>query len=350
MLAYEAWGTPLAPRFGDPATEAAYLKWADLGAPEDSGIDALGEFVWRYALELVRLDNPTTTFQALATLCERFEGVGIEMWSAGQFASDALVLAGEFARARDFALRPELGATARAWADRDLTLTYWLGERMSGAQLVALAGPRVTSFGRDNFDLVAQQLDIQVRAYEEHHNVDMLARWAVDCRTHKFQLYAGGGWLRDRETLHLSAHPPASNWIRDRLREAENVVREDFGIPRVGEGWVEETRLFYALQERFEGEAVVHHASPTWLGRQHLDILFPSRRVAVEYHGQQHDRPVEFFGGERAYAQTVKRDRLKAAKCRANGVALLVIRPGYDFEALVRQIDSLSRSDRVSRV
>ena len=43
---------------------------------------------------------------------------------------------------------------------------------------------------------------------------------------------------------------------------------------QVGEGWVSETKLFYLLQEKFPELEIVQHASPDWLGRQHLDIFF----------------------------------------------------------------------------
>lgn len=56
------------------------------------------------------------------------------------------------------------------------------------------------------------------------------------------------------------------------VREAENTLREEMGIPRVGEGWVNETELYYHIANAFKEERVVHHGRPAWLKRQHLDI------------------------------------------------------------------------------
>ncbi|GAK75671.1 hypothetical protein JCM19296_1263 [Nonlabens ulvanivorans] len=58
------------------------------------------------------------------------------------------------------------------------------------------------------------------------------------------------------------------------LKQAEDLYREEIGMPKVGEGWISETELFYKISDYFKEDEVVHHASPKWLGRQHLDIYF----------------------------------------------------------------------------
>ncbi len=47
-------------------------------------------------------------------------------------------------------------------------------------------------------------------------------------------------------------------------------------------------------------------------------------RIAIEYHGTQHFRPVDFFGGREAHAKQLQRDQKKAAACKKNGVILLI--------------------------
>jgi hypothetical protein len=69
-----------------------------------------------------------------------------------------------------------------------------------------------------------------------------------------------------------------------------------------------------------------------------LDIFVPARSVAVEYHGLQHDEPVAYFGGEEAFRLTQARDRAKAQKCRDAGVDLLIARPRFDLDAIVRWV------------
>lgn len=347
MLAYEHFQrSRLAPVFGDSLREDAYQAWCSKGAPEDYDAEEVGAFLWRFSLELVELSNPIRTFETLDRLWRRFAARGHDVWTVRQHASDALVLGGDFAGARRVAMQPPIGTAARAWADRDLTLAYWSGGRVTGHHVVALAGPRLTAFGRANFELIAQQLEIQVRAFEQHAEADVLAAWASECRTHQFGLYSGCAWLTERECLYLSAHGPATKWAFARLRDAENVVREDIGLPHVGEGWIEETRLYYLLKQRFSSETVDQHASPDWLGRQHLDIYMPERRVAIEYHGLQHDRPVAHFGGERAFRQTVERDKRKARRCHEHGVQLVVVRPGYSLDDVISSILDHTRTDQ----
>ncbi len=123
------------------------------------------------------------------------------------------------------------------------------------------------------------------------------------------------------------------------LREAENEYRLIIGAKKIGEGWISETELYYKIKTHFKELDVIHHGRPDWLGRQHFDIWIPELNIAIEYQGQQHDSPVEFFGGEKAYKQNVKRDRLKKRKCEENNCLLLEVRPNYDLRNIINQIE-----------
>lgn len=117
---------------------------------------------------------------------------------------------------------------------------------------------------------------------------------------------------------------PFLDAIQDVLRESENMLRVRHGLPRIGEGWISEMRLFELVQCVFPDAE--HHATPDWLKPQHLDIYIPTKSLAFEYQGQQHYGPVEFFGGESAYVQLKRRDARKARKCKQNGVGLIAWR------------------------
>jgi len=118
-------------------------------------------------------------------------------------------------------------------------------------------------------------------------------------------------------------------------REAENEIRDILGIPHIGEGWVSERELLNMVKDIFQGNEVVHQASPEWLGRQRLDIFVPDLRLAVEYQGHQHYEPVAFFGGEDGFRQTQERDRIKLKLCSENGIDLVFFR--YD-EVITRDL------------
>lgn len=134
---------------------------------------------------------------------------------------------------------------------------------------------------------------------------------------------------------------------RTLINMVENLARDEFGYKRIGESWVAETLLYYEIRQAFAPLAVLHHASPDWLGKQHLDIFIPELRIAVEYQGLQHDEPVEYFGGKAAFEKTRIRDEKKQELCKKHDVKLILIKPGYVLDEVVERIRKLaSNSER----
>lgn len=108
--------------------------------------------------------------------------------------------------------------------------------------------------------------------------------------------------------------------------------------------WVAENQLYQLLRRLLKGIDVVQHARPTWLEPQHLDVYVPQAGIAVEYMGQQHFEPLEFFGGEAAFQLLIERDRKKADLCKHHGVELLRVRfdedVGIRAKGIAKQISS----------
>ena len=98
-------------------------------------------------------------------------------------------------------------------------------------------------------------------------------------------------------------------------------MRDRHGVPRIGEGWVSEMRVFDLAKALFPDAQ--HHSSPRWLKPQHLDILIPSRGVAIEYQGNQHYEAVDFFGGAEGLVERRKLDARKRRLCKKNGCSLI---------------------------
>jgi hypothetical protein len=126
------------------------------------------------------------------------------------------------------------------------------------------------------------------------------------------------------------------------LREAENIYRNYIGAKEVGESWIGETELYYLIKTNFINYQVLHHGSPKFLGRQHLDIWIPELKIGIEYQGAQHDKPVEFFGGQKAFEENLKRDERKRQLCKENGVKLIEVREGYSIDVLILLITETS--------
>ncbi|WP_411839877.1 hypothetical protein [Paracoccus sp. ME4] len=126
------------------------------------------------------------------------------------------------------------------------------------------------------------------------------------------------------------------------LALAEDAFRRDRDLPAIGaSGWVSELALLDLIRTMWPG--AVHQWRPFFLGRQSIDIHVPELNLAVEYQGQQHYQPVELFGGEEGFANTLARDERKRRILASKGVRLLEWRHDVAItrEALVRALADL---------
>lgn len=258
-----------------------------------------------------------------------------------QWHADTLIACRRYRDALDALPDPGFEKRWSVVASKALCIKLELNAPISPSDVVGLFGPTFTKFGRENAAAVAEYIAIQLR--ERQIGASLIASWADDAHEleHGLNLFNGHASymvIKPPRGLHFGYSKAAETFCSDLIRDAENTWRDECGIPRVGEGWVAETELFYRLKAALPDHRVQHHARPIWLGRQHLDIFFPDLLVAVEYQGDQHDKPVAFFGGELAFAQTQQRDAKKLALCRRHGVRLIYVRAGYDFAALVEKI------------
>ncbi len=106
-------------------------------------------------------------------------------------------------------------------------------------------------------------------------------------------------------------------------REAENRLCERIGVPRIGQGWVNETELYRLIRSIYPNHVIEREASPDFLEGQRFDIYFPHEGVVVEYQGEQHEYPVERFGGANGHKRIIERDREKRKKAKLAGVYLV---------------------------
>lgn len=122
------------------------------------------------------------------------------------------------------------------------------------------------------------------------------------------------------------------------VRDSENEWRLNHNLPKIGEGWIGETYLFEQLKNTFTNQLVLMHAKTKFLGKQHYDVYFPEYKIACEYQGEQHFKPVEYFGGQQAFDNGQIRDRRKKAISTRNNVKLIYVMPNYNIIELVTQI------------
>lgn len=171
---------------------------------------------------------------------------------------------------------------------------------------------------------------------QEFHRLKLQDKRAMNHDDHFYD-----GYMFREEYVPAVVAVAIENEIKRLFRECENKVREDMGLPKIGEGWISETELFYKLRKYFPDEKIVQHATPNWLARQHLDIYFPMRNVGIEYQGLQHIRPVEYFGGPDAFEKQKLRDERKKRLCDENNCELIYVFGDYSFDELTNRIEFL---------
>lgn len=78
-----------------------------------------------------------------------------------------------------------------------------------------------------------------------------------------------------------------------------------------------------------------------WLGQQSLDIYSHEYNFAIEYNGEQHYKPIDFFGGEEYYNKIIELDRTKKSLCDNNFCKLWIVKHDYtdeDYNNLLNEI------------
>ncbi|HHK5530398.1 TPA: hypothetical protein ACQUHF_004393 [Bacillus paranthracis] len=137
--------------------------------------------------------------------------------------------------------------------------------------------------------------------------------------------------------LHYNFLLPMQNYVnkREEFFEKNNVFlmvgefkkkREEIYQQLVLSGdvkvkWKNETELFKLVVKQYPDAIFQYRAD--WLDKQSLDVYIPGLKTAIEFQGQQHYEPVEFFGGEDAFLYRQKLDALKKEKCKQNKVKLI---------------------------
>lgn len=214
----------------------------------------------------------------------------------------------------------------------------------------------ITKFGKDNLEDLFKVLDIiltteyQNGFFEQFYEINEIGKINSTFKRKDYYKYFGSSSTSKKELEKLKIKNPnvkASNedliYIigtasANLMREAENKLRVAMGGKKIGEGYISETELYYRIKTHFSHLKVVQHGRPKFLGRQHFDVWLPEVKIALEYQGAQHDRSVDFFGGQDAFEKNQERDELKRKKCELNKVSLLEVRPNYNFEELVTEI------------
>lgn len=83
-----------------------------------------------------------------------------------------------------------------------------------------------------------------------------------------------------------------------------------------------------------------------WLGKKRLDFYLPTLNIAIECQGEQHYKPIDFFGGVTNFKMQHERDELKRKQCADNGVTVLY----YTNSRLANEGEFISTDELITKI
>ncbi len=138
--------------------------------------------------------------------------------------------------------------------------------------------------------------------------------------------YANDGeWGQSEEFAELKVRHSATRRVLKNT--IENRVRQAFGYALIGQRLQAETSLFNAVSELMPDVEIFRHVrSIPHLQGLELDIWIPSKRLGIEYQGEQHYRPVASWGGQEGLRLVQERDERKKGYCIEANITLVEFR------------------------
>ena len=94
--------------------------------------------------------------------------------------------------------------------------------------------------------------------------------------------------------------------------------------------WVKEELVLKLTKKLYKQYNVISQHKPFFLispfgGQMSYDIYIQELKVAIEYQGEQHFRPVDFFGGKESFEKQILRDKEKLRLSEEHGIKLVYI-------------------------
>ena len=90
------------------------------------------------------------------------------------------------------------------------------------------------------------------------------------------------------------------------------------------ENYAKEEKLYEIILSKIKDE-IIRWKKFKWLRYKNpmsIDIYIPSKKIGIEYQGIEHFKATPFFGGEKKFEETYKRDKEKIKLCEENGIKL----------------------------
>lgn len=94
--------------------------------------------------------------------------------------------------------------------------------------------------------------------------------------------------------------------------------------------WKTEEIITKTISKYYKDYIVIPQHRPFWLkssfgGQMSYDIYISELKIAIEYQGEQHFKPVDYFGGEESFKKVQIRDKEKQQLSKEKGIKLIYI-------------------------
>lgn len=93
---------------------------------------------------------------------------------------------------------------------------------------------------------------------------------------------------------------------------------------------LQESHIVFKTQKTFESLVSKNNS------KLRFDFYLPNYNCCIEYDGEQHFKPIEYFGGQKAFEKRQYHDAIKNKFCENNGIKLIRI-PYTDFDKIDKQ-------------
>lgn len=120
-------------------------------------------------------------------------------------------------------------------SDSLLSLKVMIGQHINGRDVLTLVTPHLTKWGRDNIGLVASHWETLVGTFESSNGINVLEEWAKSAHSCPYSVFLGTIFSRKTRYCEFSysTHEPVRTFIRGMTRQAENMARQESGLPPV---------------------------------------------------------------------------------------------------------------------
>lgn len=164
--------------------------------------------------------------------------------------------------------------------------------------------------------------EFKARIKKTHPDIEILGFYVNRHTKIKCRCPHGHEWETTPAVLHQGCGCP--------------ICKESRGEREVAK-FLDEHNIKYLREYRFP-ECRNIHTLP-------FDFYLPDLNMCIEFDGEQHVRPNDFFGGKEAWESLQRRDAQKTAFCKANGIGLIRIPFGTPIASSQLNIDETRDSD-----